>query len=347
MMETRRRENRLSKFIRAASERVLRVPLVGKLIGANIVIVAAGVLAHTLASSGSRNLDMAIVIAALGIASLVNFLLVRVALQPIEELEELAERVSAGDFDARGVASPFADAGLARLGLTVNGLLDSLARERKRIQDLGAEVVYAQEAERAMVSRELHDSIAQTLAAVKYQLSAASAGTDGLMKDRLVAASDLIGSAMEEVRNVSYSLHPRVAEDLGIEAALGTLARQVEERSQVHIEVVTSVVGPAIPRNVAAMMFRVVQEALRNIEVHSHAKAAKVEVISREGSIRVDVTDDGCGFDPSTVARPVTRSGLAAVKDRVTLAGGRMRVDSAPNGGTRVTAELNTLRAAS
>jgi signal transduction histidine kinase len=333
--------------MRASVDRVLRVPLVGKLIGANVVIVAAAVLAHTLASSGSRNLDMVIVVTALGVASLFNFLLVRLALRPIEELEELAERVSAGDFDARGVTSPFADAELARLGVTVNVLLDSLAAERRRIQDLGAEVVYAQEAERAMVSRELHDSIAQTLAAVRYHLAAAGGGADSAMRARLDAASALIGSAMEEVRNVSYSLHPRVAADLGIEAALGTLARQVEERSQVHIDVVTDVVGPPIPRNVGAMMFRVVQEALRNIEVHSHAKSATVEVVSREGSIRVEVTDDGCGFDPSAVEKPVNRSGLAAVKDRLTLAGGRMQVDSAPNGGTRVTAELNTLRVAS
>jgi signal transduction histidine kinase len=333
-------------MMKSIAERVLRVPLVGKLIGANIVIVAAGVLAHSLAASGSRDLDMAIVMTALGVASLVNLILVRVALRPIEELEDLAERVSAGDFDARGVASPFADAGLTRLGVTVNGLLDSLATERKRIQDLGAEVVYAQEAERAMVSRELHDSIAQTLAAARYQLSAASAGADATTRDQLASASGLIASALEEVRNVSYSLHPRVAEDLGIEAALGTLARQVEQRSQVHIDVVTDIVGPPIPRNVAAMMYRVVQEALRNIEVHSKAKAATVEVISREGSIRVDVTDDGCGFDPSKVGT-VNRSGLAAVKDRVTLAGGRLKVDSAPNGGTRVTAELNTLKVAS
>lgn len=332
--------------MKSIAERVLRVPLVGKLIGANIVIVAAGVLAHSLAASGSRDLDMAIVMTALGVASLVNLLLVRVALRPIEELEDLAERVSAGDFDARGVASPFADAGLARLSVTVNGLLDALAGERKRIRDLGAEVVYAQEAERAMVSRELHDSIAQTLAAARYQLSAAVAGAEGPMKVRIATAIALLGSAMEEVRNVSYSLHPRVAEDLGIEAALATLARQVEQRSQVHIDVVTDIVGPPIPRNVAAMMYRVVQEALRNIEVHSKAKAATVEVISREGSIRVDVTDDGCGFDPLKVGT-VNRSGLAAVKDRVTLAGGRLKVDSAPNGGTRVTAELNTLRVAS
>jgi len=329
------------------SRLVLGVPLVGKLIGANVVIVAAAVVAHSLVASGSGRFDMVVVVVALALASLVNFLLVRIALRPIDDLEDLAERVSAGDFAARGTPSPFADASLLRLGNTVNGLLDSLAAERRRIQDLGAEVVYAQDAERARVSRELHDSIAQTLAAVRFQLSAAGTEARGELKDRIAAANSLVGAAMEEVKNVSYSLHPRVAEDLGLEAALDTLARQVENRSGIAVSVTSRVAGAPIPVNIAATLFRVAQEALRNIEMHSHAGSATVDVMSHNGRIRVEVADDGCGFDPASVRSPGARSALASVKDRVTLAGGVLNIVSAPNGGTRVTAELNTMRVAS
>src|SRR5688500_12228937 len=165
------------------------------------------------------------------------------------------------------------------------------------------------------------------------------------MRNCLAASSSLVGSAMEEVKNVSYSLHPRVAEDLGLEAALGTLARQVENRSGVEVSVTADIDGPPIPSNISATLFRVAQEALRNIEVHSHAKSATVSIVGHEGSIQVQVSDDGCGFDQSSVASPATRSALASVKDRVTLAGGILRIDSSPNGGTRVTAELNTMKA--
>ncbi len=329
------------------SRRVLGVPLVAKLIGANVVIVAAAVLAHSVVASGSGRFDMVTVIVALAVASLVNFFLVRVALRPIGDLEKLAEQVSEGDFAARGVPSQFADASLLRLGNTVNGLLDSLAAERKRIQDLGAEVVYAQDAERARVSRELHDSIAQTLAAVRFQLAAAGSEAQGELRNRLAAVNSLVGAAMEEVKNVSYSLHPRVAEDLGLEAALDTLARQVEDRSGIEVRVTSRVAGAPIPVNIAGTLFRVAQEALRNIEMHSHAKSATVDVMSHNGSIRVEVADDGCGFDPASVRSPGPRSAFASVKDRVTLAGGVLNIVSAPNGGTRVTAELNTMRAAS
>ncbi len=329
------------------SRRVLGVPLVAKLIGANVVIVAAAVVAHSLVASGSGRFDMVTVVVALAVGSVVNFFLVRVALRPIDDLEDLAERVSVGDFSARGIPSPFADAALLRLGNTVNGLLDSLAAERRRIQDLGAEVVYAQDAERARVSRELHDSIAQTLAAARFQLTAAGTEAQGELRNRLAAASSLVGAALEEVKNVSYSLHPRVAEDLGLEAALETLARQVEDRSGIEVQVTSMVAGAPIPVNIAATLFRVAQEALRNIEAHSHAKLATVDVMSHNGSIRVEVADDGCGFDPASVRFPAARSALASVKDRVTLAGGILNIVSAPNGGTRVTAELNTMRAAS
>ena len=328
-------------------DRVLRVPLVGKLIGANVIIVAAAVLVQTFVFAGRNNAEIIAVLVALAAASLVNFILVRVALQPVAALESLAERVSLGDFEARGGPSPFADVALTRLGSTVNGLLDSLAAERQRIRDLGAEVVYAQDAERARVARELHDSIAQTLAAVRFQLAAAAAEATPDMKNRLAAVNGLVGSAMEEVKNVSYSLHPRVAEDLGLEAALGTLARQVEGRSGINVDVSADINGPPIPARLSATLFRVAQEALRNIEVHSHAKSASVSVHSSEGSIRIEVIDDGCGFDPSVIRGSAARSALASVKDRVMLAGGVLMIDSSLNGGTRVTAELNTLKAAS
>ncbi len=323
----------------------LQVPLVAKLIGANVIIVAAALVAHSL-SSGSPGLDLLTVLVSLAVASVVNVMLVRIALQPIGELELLAVSVSGGDFNARSQPSPFADKQLLQLGQTVNGLLDSLAAERKRIQDLGAEVVYAQDVERARVSHELHDSIAQTLAAARFQLAAASSETNGALKNRLAAASSLVGSALEEVKNVSYSLHPRVAGDLGLEAALQMLASQVEDRSGIVIVVSASMSGPPIPASVSGTLFRVAQEALRNIEVHSHAETATVNVVTRDEGIRLEISDDGRGFDPLSVRSPAKGSALGSVKDRVTLAGGVMQIDSVPNGGTRVTAEMKTMRVA-
>lgn len=329
------------------AQRILGVPLVSKLIGANIIIVVSAILVQTFALSGRNNFEVVTAGIALSFATVVNLILVHLALRPVKDLERLAERVSAGEFDARSQPSALADKELSRLGETVNCLLDSLAAERNRIQNLGAQVVRAQDLERAHVSRELHDSIAQTLAAVRFQIAAAVREEEpGECRNRLAAANELISSAMEEIVNVSYSLYSRVAEELGLEAALGTLARQVTGRSGVNVDVTVAACAPVIPASVSATLFRIAEEALRDIGMHYAEESATVNVSSGDGRARIEITRDDTDHDPASVSIAIP-PGLASVKDRVLLAGGRMKIDNAPNGGTRVIAELDMMKAAS
>jgi signal transduction histidine kinase len=319
-------------------QRVLRVPLVAKLIGANVIIVASAFAVQATAVSHLTTAELVTAVLALAAACAVNFFLVRLALHPVEELESLAIRVTEGEFDARSVSSPYADKDLVRLSDTVNDLLDSLARERRRIQDLGAQVVRAHDIERANVSRELHDSIAQILAAVRFQLSAAGKEEKvPEIRNRLVAANGMISAAVEEIMSVSSALHSRVAEDLGLEAALGTLARQVEARSGATVEITVSSAVSSIPPFVSATLFRVAEEAFRELEMRHDGKPATVNVGICDGYVRLEVMYEG--------NEPVT-AGLSLMKDRVTLAGGTMTIENR-NGGTRVIAELKQMKAAS
>jgi len=98
--------------------------------------------------------------------------LVRLALRPINALQRVARRVSEGRLAERVPASILADPELTQLSTTINEMLDSLAAGRDRMRKLGAEVVYAEERERAQVVRELHDSVGQTLAAASFQIAA-------------------------------------------------------------------------------------------------------------------------------------------------------------------------------
>lgn len=330
-----------SGFVRRVTRGILGVPLVAKLLGANVLIVASALAVQTLAFDG-RRAELVAVLIALASALIVNLILVRFALQPIEELEDLAHRVSQGDFDARGNPSLFADKDLAKLRNTVNHLLDSLARERRRIQDLGAEVVRAHDLERSKVARELHDSIAQTLAAVRFQLAAAGRDDDvSAVRNRLAAANGMISTAMEEIMTVSNSLTSRVAEDLGLEAALGTLARQVEERSGVAVEINVSPRARLLPPADSATLFRVAEASLRELVVHSHGKSATVTVNVGDTAATIEVA-----YDRIAIPGMDSWSGLASVKDRVLLAGGRMSIEN-QSGETRVIAELRTMQAAS
>ncbi len=318
--------------------RILGVPLVAKLIGANVIIVASAFAIQALAVSRLDRAEIATAVVAMAAATAANIFLVRLALRPIHELEAVATRVTEGEFDARTTASLYADKDLTRLSDTVNLLLDSLVRERRRIQELGAQVMSAHDIERASLSRELHDSIAQTLAAVRFQLSAASREDEvSEIRNCLAAANGMISSAMEEIMTVSNSLHSRVAEDLGLEAALASLARQVEARSEIAVEIVVSSDAQSIPAAVSATLFRVAEEALRELEVRHSGKTATVSVNMGDGFVRLEVTHDG--DEPA-------RSGLTLMKDRVMLAGGTMTIENR-NGGTRVTAEIKPMKAAS
>ena len=313
---------------------VLQVPLVAKVIGANGIIVASAIALN--------RSEVTTFVVALAAAGMVNLLLVRLALRPIDELESVAERVTAGEFTARAVTFPYADKDLVHLGDTVNTLLDSLEAERTRIQELGAEVVRAHDDERANISRELHDSIAQTLAAVRFQIAAAARETElSEMRNSLAAANGMISAAMEEIVAVSYTLHARVAEDLGLEAALGTLARQIEERSGTEVTVRVASDLDAVSPAMAATLFRVAEETLRELEMHKGGKSATVDVDFSDGVVRLEV-----GYESDLLLMPNTRAGLALMKDRVLLAGGKMTIENR-NGGTRVIAELTRMKAAS
>lgn len=328
--------------VAAVIRRVLRIPLVMKVMGANAIIVAVALALVGGGLWGDGQGQLMVVFVALAVACGVNLLLVRLALSPIGELARMSERVSRGEFSARAMPSLVADPQLVHLTDTVNLLLDSLAAERRRIQKLGALVVSTQDTERARLARELHDSIAQTLAAVGFQLSAASAGAvDDDMRNTLATARGMIGKAVEEVRNISYSLHPRVAEDLGLVPALESLAQQTGERGALRVKVTADIGSDRVPANAAATLFRVAQESLKNAEMHAGGGTAEILLYSNGGSICLEISDDSHGLDSRAAKDDHLGTGLSSIMNRVALSGGVMRVETKRNGGMRVTVELH------
>lgn len=329
---------RLATLTRA----VLRAPLVFKVMGANAIIVGVVLVFLGNGVHVTEKSAALLVFGALTIAFVVNGFLVRLALSPIAELERVAARVSSGQFGARAQPSLVADSQLSHLIDTVNSLLDSLAIERRRIQKLGGEVLSAQDTERAKISRELHDSVAQTLAAVRFQLSAAGAtASDDDSRNRLSAARSMIGKAMDEVRNISQSLHPRMAEDLGLFTALEALAHATEAPGRLKVRVTGNLGDRRIPASVAATLFRVAQEALKSAEARTTAGTADILLYANDGSICLEVKDEVHGVDSRRFDTDNSTPGLESIMDRVELSGGVMRIERGRDGGICVTAELN------
>jgi len=317
---------------------LLGVPLEIKLLGANLVIVGLAVLvlfapAHLLPGPLT---DIYVVIGALIVGAIVNLALVRLALRPINALERVAKLVSEGRLAERVPASVVADRELTHLSTTINQMLDSLAAGRERMRKLGAEVVYAEERERAQVARELHESVGQTLAAASFQIAAVAHEIGNhAASARLAGVRELLRTALEEIRNVSRSLHPRVATDLGLPTALEALGDATQQRSLVDVQVNVDIAGVVIPAALSATLYRVAQEALRNVERHADAGRATVSLRARPGYVELEVNDDGRGFD-GPLEKQRGESGLAAMRERLSLAGGELHIDTAGDHGTRV-----------
>jgi signal transduction histidine kinase len=319
---------------------LLGVPLEVKLLGANVIILGVAVLVlFAPARLQSEPLTaLYIVVASLIVGAFVNVALVRLALRPINSLQRVAKLVSEGRLSERVPASAVADRELTHLSRTINEMLDSLAAGRDRMRKLGAEVVYAEERERAQVARELHDSVGQTLAAASFQIAAVAHEIgDHNASARLAGVRELLRTALEEIRNVSRSLHPRVATDLGLPTALEALGDATQQRSLIDVQVTVDIAGVTIPSALAATMYRVAQEALRNVERHADAGRATVSLRARPGYVELEVKDDGRGFE-GPKERKRAESGLATMRERLSLAGGELHIDTAGNRGTRVIA---------
>jgi len=338
----------LTGFARAGARRLtrplLRVPLFAKLVGANaiVVFIAALVLSGPIArfAPGTTAYDY-LVILSLSAGTLINVWLMKIALEPIHDLQRVAKRVSEGALNERVTQTPLADRKLSHLIDTTNEMLNRLAADRDRMRKLGAEVVYAQEEERAHAARDLHDSVAQILTAASLETTALiNAGPSGVPPAKLIAIRDLLQRAIEEVRGVSQALHPRVASDLGLASALQSLASTTRERSLIDVRVMTDVDAEGIPSALAATLYRVAKESLRNIEQRAEASSASIHLSANGGVLELVVTDDG-GFDERTEPLASRSLSLKAARERLSLAGGEMHIDRAPNGGTRIVARIN------
>lgn len=214
-----------------------------------------------------------------------------------------------------------------------------------RMRVLAALTIRAQDDERARVARELHDSTAQSIAALAYQLAAAARDcTDPGMTRRLHEMRELAGDILEEVRSMAHAMHPNVLDDLGLESALEWISRKTEEHTglKVDLQAVSNPDAAALPREAAAALYRVAQESIRNIERHSGARHVHITLLQRPDHVALDIEDDGQGFDLQEAAERRPGMGLFAMRERLGLVDGTLEIDTAPGRGTRIHASVPT-----
>ncbi len=224
-------------------------------------------------------------------------------------------------------------------------LFARLIEGERRFRGLAKAVWKVQEDERRRLARELHDGLGQTLTALTLQLERLREKLDGAVPPELVARVDdsveMARLALNESREMSRLLRPPVLDDLGVGAALSWLARTLEQRTGLKVELTLEAFDERLDPDLETLVFRLVQEALTNVLRHSGADRAQVDLRRRGETLELRVADAGLGFDSEAalaLGGASAGSGLRGMRDRLELFGGRLEMASAPGEGTLVLA---------
>lgn len=209
------------------------------------------------------------------------------------------------------------------------------------VHDLSRRLIQAQEDERALLARELHDDITQRLAVLAIEAGRGEAAEPSTAREILSMVRESLVRLSEDVHALAYQLHPSVLEELGLAEALRTECERIGRRGGVAPSADIELPQGAIGRNQSLSLFRVAQEALSNVVRHANARVATLVLRPVNGGVLLTVSDDGSGFAPELIARS-HRLGLVSMRERVHLSGGTFEMESAPGRGTRIRAWVPT-----
>jgi PAS domain S-box-containing protein len=206
------------------------------------------------------------------------------------------------------------------------------------LEALSRKTIDTLEADRRTVSRELHDSIGASLAALKFMLEEAEEGGPG----RLRAGLGLLLDTIKEVKRISANLRPLTIDDLGLVKTIRGHAQQFQAQYGIACTCRIGLDEQDIPDELKIVIFRVLQEALANSGKHSLAKHVYVRLMKDSDQAVLTVTDDGSGFDPANPRRndPLSGYGLKSMRERVEICRGEFQIESAPGRGTRIRARF-------
>ncbi|MBG9386795.1 hybrid sensor histidine kinase/response regulator [Caenimonas aquaedulcis] len=214
-----------------------------------------------------------------------------------------------------------------------------------RLKRLSARLVVAQERERTLISRELHDQLGQTLTGMVIHLHAAKrAAAEADAQKHTDTAMDMAQAAVSQLKTLSFNLRPAQLDYLGLTAAAQTAVQRMAEPAGIAFSVVARGAEPAPPGDAASVALRLIQEALTNIIRHARASLITVRLRYLPGGrIGVLVVDDGVGFDKHQLLDGQTSErnfGLHGMIERTELAGGKLHIRTRPGQGVAIRAVL-------
>ncbi|MBW0088140.1 AAA family ATPase [Pseudonocardia sp. KRD-184] len=234
---------------------------------------------------------------------------------------------------------PFGEAAAHVQAVEVLAALSGALLDRQALRwRAAAQMVEVQEAERARIARDLHDDLGHLFSGILEGLGALDRRA-GSLEPAVTSLRDIARDGIRAVRTVAWSLRPEGLDDLGVIGCVEQLVEDSERMFRIPIDLTVRCADGVLSPLAETALFRIVQEALTNVGRHSGAGEASVLVVRSGDRVRAVVEDNGGGFDPAA-ARERRSLGLAGMRERARLVGGRVDVVSHIGGGTTVMAEV-------
>jgi signal transduction histidine kinase len=206
------------------------------------------------------------------------------------------------------------------------------------------QTITAQESERRRLAAEIHDSVVQSLVGISYRLQAVEKKippeSDGELVEDLKMLAEQLNTNIKELRDLLLGLRPPMLDDMGLYKALESHLKNFGIKSGIQTNLRMSDNLPSLSRDAQTNFFRIVQEALNNVEKHAAASHVTIEVESTPQKLYVTIRDDGKGFSPQKSRAKTRNLGLASMRERTDLLGGNLRIKSEIGRGTMISIDI-------
>lgn len=294
------------------------------------------------------------------------FMLRSAVMSPLSKLSATAGRLARGDLAARAEVERNDEVGMLartfnnmaeRVEQYAGALEDSKTELEQRVEERTQQVrqmavvrgqlleslISAQEEERRRVARELHDEAGQSLSMLMTEIGKAiEALPDGATgtAEELSRSHELAAQTLAELRKLIYDLRPEVLDQLGLVPALRSYIKRRLETEKIKLHLNFSGVKQRLSPQVEITLFRIIQGAVTNIVRHAEATRVRIEVSTRNSVLTTVIEDNGRGFDAEAAFASPESWGLRGIRERVTIVGGTLSIESSPGGGTRINLQI-------